>query len=118
MTNESSLCNAGSVALSFKVYRHATGQVILQLWGELDQHSATTFHHALALALETVPTELLLDLSKVTAIEVGGVSVLFAARRAADQVHCRFRLSAVSQAVDGLLRAQGLTGEFIGLGYA
>ncbi|MEV4515219.1 STAS domain-containing protein [Dactylosporangium sp. NPDC049525] len=100
------------MALSFEVYRHAAGQVLLQLRGELDQDTATTFHQALATALETVPSELLLDLSMVTTVGIGGISVLLAARRAADQLHCGFRLSAASQAVDRQIRARGLTDQF------
>ncbi|GAA0715429.1 STAS domain-containing protein [Dactylosporangium roseum] len=103
------LWDAGDMALSFEVYRHAAGQVLLRLRGELDQDTAATFHQALATALETVPSELLLDLSMVTAVGVSGISVLMAARRAADQLRCRFGLSAVSPAVDRQLRSRGLT---------
>ena len=96
--------------LSFEICRHTAGRVVLRLHGDLDRGGAATFHRALSTALEAMPSELLLDLSTVTSIDADGVEVLMAARRAADQLGCRFELSAANPAVDRFLRSPAGTG--------
>ncbi|WP_238008397.1 STAS domain-containing protein [Dactylosporangium sp. AC04546] len=96
------------MGLSFEVHRRAAGQIILLLRGELDQENAGTFHQALATALAAFPSDLLLDLSMITAVGAGGLGVLLAVRRAADQLRCRLALQAASPAVRDELRARGL----------
>ncbi|MEV4514253.1 STAS domain-containing protein [Dactylosporangium sp. NPDC049525] len=91
------------MTLSFEVHRHAAGSVLLRLHGELGRGEAAIFHRALSTALAAMPSELLLDLSMVTSVDVDGIGVLMAAPRAADQLNCRFALTAVSPAVDRLL---------------
>ncbi|WP_432826818.1 STAS domain-containing protein [Dactylosporangium sp. CA-092794] len=96
------------MALSFEVQRRAGGQVILLLQGELDQDSVSMFHQALASAVDALPAELLLDLSMVSVATAGGMGVLLAVRRAADQLRCRLAVRAASPAVRRELLARGL----------
>ncbi|MFG2043667.1 STAS domain-containing protein [Dactylosporangium sp. NPDC048998] len=96
------------MALSFEVQRRAAGQVVMLLRGELDQESVAALHQALATAVNALPTELLLDLSMVSGVTAGGVGLLLAVRRAADQLSCRLAIHAASPAVRLQLRARGL----------
>ncbi len=82
----------------------ADGPSVLRLHGELDMATAPRLGRALHAALDTKPSRLAVDLSKLTFVDSSGIRVLFDASRRAQADGCTLVLRSPCRSVHKALK--------------
>ena len=88
--------------------RAVESQVVVDVRGEVDVHTAARLRDRLIAALDGGTHTLIVDLTQLGFIDSTGLGALVAARNHADQVHASLRLVCSSERLLKLFRITGL----------
>lgn len=90
------------------------GVVTLTVRGEIDLANVDEFHEDVAAAVASDATTIVVDLSEVTFIDSGGISVLLKGRRLADEQGKEYRVTGATGMVSQILDLTGVSAHLSG----
>ncbi|MET7423699.1 STAS domain-containing protein [Dactylosporangium sp. NPDC005555] len=97
------------MALSVEVRTGSDAQVVITLWGELDQNTAAQLRDTVAAVLTAHPPHLRVDLGQVTFVDSAGLGALVSADKRCRQIGCHLVLDGISETLHQRLHITGLT---------